>query len=161
MDPKTEQRPDDPGPGPAPAAPDPPPPVPAVTLGGTDAGPQTGPNPAIGSPHVWAPPEPKQVIHNAGDARPGDSNPAAAQTTPAGGPTGNTAEFLAAREDAEEALSRQARAGSAFADSTPDPSLARADQLDPPPDYEAFGSGGAALGQTNARVEAKTEANRK
>src|SRR5689334_10910490 len=81
--------------------------------------PAPGVNPAVGTPHVAEPPTPPPVIHRAGEGHPGEANPAAALTGARGEPTVSTAEFLAAREAAEEALSRTA--GPPYADTTADP----------------------------------------
>ncbi len=65
-------------------------------------------NPAVGTPHTPALKTPPPIIHSAGDAHPGESNPAARVTRPDGAPAVDTAAFLAAREDAEEAIRAQA-----------------------------------------------------
>src|SRR5437868_14499932 len=85
--------------------------TPEVTLAGTNAGPQVGPNPSVGVAQVPQPPEPPPVIHGAGEARPGEANPAAPLTTPTGQPPADTAQLLAAREAAEEAISAGVRHG--------------------------------------------------
>jgi hypothetical protein len=151
----------------------------AVTLGGTDAGVQTGPNPTVGTPHTATPPPPPAVIHQAGEGQPGEANPAREVTTPTGQPMGSTADFLAAREAAEEAISRGESSAISYGDSgigenvvvtRPD----QADQqqlrlgandanrvLDAPHSDMALGSLGHLYDATNARVDAKNEANAK
>src|SRR6476469_6363033 len=92
MDPKDEARQGDPNMGGPPSG--------APT---SDAPPTAGgPNQVVGSPAVPQPPAPPSVIHRAGDAHPGEANPAAAMTAPDGRPVVDTAQFLAEREFAEE-----------------------------------------------------------
>jgi hypothetical protein len=145
-----------------------------VTLGGTDAGPASGPNPSVGTPTTASPFTPPPVIHRAGDAHPGEANPAAAFTRPDGRPL-STAELLAAREAAEEALSRGAGQAVPYADEGADLALAReeqggrnmapdatatpADYLDAPHPYGPLASAGAGLEEDTVRMEVKDEAN--
>ena len=63
-------------------------------------------NPAIGTPHTPALETPPPVIHSAGDAHPGESNPAARVTRPDGAPAVDTAAFLAAENDPQVACTR-------------------------------------------------------
>lgn len=161
-----------------------------LTLGGTDAGPPPDHNPALGTPHSAAPIVPPTVIHSLGDARPGEANPAATLTTATGEPlAGQTAEFLAAREDSEETRNinrREAQSthtsdadlspygdsgsGENVAVSRPaqqDQQMARLGAndmnrgLEAPHSYASTGSSGNTFDATNARVEARTEANAK
>ncbi|HUS17026.1 MAG TPA: hypothetical protein VM536_18670 [Chloroflexia bacterium] len=187
MDGKAEERRGDVGMGLDPAAePAPTTPTVNVTLGGTAAGAPADHNPTIGAPQTALPAAPPPVIHNAGDSRPGESNPAAALTTPAGLPAVDTAQLLAAREAAEEAISRGERGAQPaaaaspggmvpYADATADTQLARQDAggrntapqqtarpveyLDAPHTYLALGAQGDSLDGLSARVEAKNEAN--
>jgi hypothetical protein len=117
----------------------PPAPTVAVTLGGTDAGPAPDANPAVGTPSAPALAAPPPLIHRAGESRPGEANPAAADVGPTGQPVVSTAQLLADREAAEEAIRRAERQGqpgmaanppgdTPYADATDDPHLARADQ---------------------------------
>ena len=146
-----------------------------VTLGGTDAGPATGPNPSVGTPATAAPPTPPAVIHRAGNGHPGEANPAAGRTQPDGEPAGDTAQFLAAREDAEEALSRGEGQAVPYEDEGADLARAYEDQggrnmapdatstsdgyLDAPHPYGPLASAGAGLEETTVRMEVKEEAN--
>src|SRR5690242_17548854 len=146
-----------------------------VTVGGTDAGPAGEPNPSVGTPAVAAPPAPPTVIHRAGDAHPGEANPAAAFTRPDGQPAGDTAQLLAAREAAEEALSRRqgqpvpyededadlARAGEdqGGRNMAPDATATPADYLNAPHPYGPLASAGAGVEAETVRVEVKEEAN--
>lgn len=161
-----------------------------LTVGGTDAGPPPAHNPAVGTPHIAEPSAPPAVIHSLGDAHPGEANPAAAMTTATGEPfAGQTAEFLSAREDSEEHLSvdqRQAQVthtsagdlapygdsgiGENVAVTRPaqeDQQQARLGANDvnqgqyTPHSYAATGTSGNTFDSTDARVEAKTEANAK
>jgi len=79
------------------------------------------------------------VIHQAGGARPGEANPAAADLAPSGEPVVSTAQLLADREAAEEAIRRAERLGqpdmaanpaldTPYADAVGDPYLARDEQ---------------------------------
>jgi len=120
------------------------------------------------------PPAPPQVIHAAGDAHPGEANPAAAVTRPDGLPAVSTAEFLAMREAAEEAI--QGSGGPVYADQTSSTRPAGAglggpniepegyarpiETLDAPNTYMPIGASDAGTSVTDARVEVKNEANR-
>src|SRR5262245_7454543 len=102
MDQPDENRPNEPGLSTDPAETPPAPPV-TVTTGGTDAGPASGPNPYTGTYHAPAPIIPPAVIHAAGDARPGEANPAGADVAAEKEPAISTAQPLADREPAEDA----------------------------------------------------------
>ncbi len=161
-----------------------------VTLGGTNAGPATRTNPAVGTPHIADLPTPPSVIHAAGDAHPGEANPATVTPRPGQAPVGDTAAFLAAREDAEEAISRGMRLAQSdraadsgdlapYGDSGIGENVtltrpAQEDQqqarlgtndlnrgLDAPHSYLSTGTSGNTFDATDARVEAKGEANAK
>jgi hypothetical protein len=145
-----------------------------VTLGGTDAGPAPAINPSVGTPSTPALSTPPPVIHRAGDAHPGEANPAAAFTRPDGRPL-STAEMLAAREAAEEALSRGEGQPVPYEDEGRDLALAREDQggrnmapdatptptdyLAAPHPYGPLASAGAGLEEDTVRMEVKEEAN--
>jgi hypothetical protein len=144
-----------------------------VTLGGTDAGPAGGANPSVGTPSTPGPFAPPSVIHRAGDAHPGEANPAAALTRPDGEPAVDTAQLLAAREAAEVAISRgEGRAvpyedeGAGLAQGRENqggrnmaPDATPADYLAAPHPYGPLASAGAGLEAETARVEVKEEAN--
>ena len=173
MDPKDAERQGDPNMGGAPSG------API-----SDAPPTTGgPSPAATAADYSQPPTPPSVIHRAGDAHPGEANPAAAMTAPDGRPVVDTAQFLAEREFAEEAgqypahgAQPAAGAGAAapYADATGDVGDARADQggrvhapegaVEPedyeraPHPYAPLGSAGAADKAIDARVESSLNA---
>ena len=150
-----------------------------VRLGGTDAGPAPGANPSVGTPDTPAPPAPPPVIHRAGDAHPGEANPAAALTRLDGEPAVDTAQLLAAREAAEEAISRGQGQAVPYEDegadlaqgredhggrnmapeATPASKEAPADYLAAPHPYGPLASAGAGLEAETARMEVKEEAN--
>jgi hypothetical protein len=131
-------------------------------------------NPAVGAPTVSQPQAPPPVIHRAGDARPGESNPAAGMTAPDGRPAVDTAQFLAEREFAEEARVTPAPGGSPYADASGDVGHARDAQggrvhapegaVEPedyeraPHPYAPLGTAGAGDKAIDARVESHLNA---